>query len=248
MLKKISVAATLALALSTSAVAHSVWAGMRGGNLQICYGEGPLDDFYNPAWLKEAKGYDVNLKEAPLKVDKQGKIVLLSPDESVQIIAINSDNGFWSNTKKGPWINKAKDENKEATKGKHHSKMSVNYISQDIVFKKAKPVKIEKPKALGLEMEIIPQTDPRFLKQGDSLKVQLIYQNKPMADTEIMYDVVGNLGKSVKTDKDGFAELKVQNDGFNMIGIETSFDRADKTKADTNGYFSALTFTIMPAE
>lgn len=248
MLKKISVATTLALVLSTSAVAHSVWAGMRGGEMQICYGEGPLDDFYNPAWLKEVKGYDSSLKDASVKVDKQGKIVFLKPDENVQVISIYSDNGFWSNTKKGPWINKAKDENKEATKGKHHSKMSVNYISQDIVFGKAKPVKIEKPKALGLEMEIIPQTDPRFLKQGDSLKVQLIYQNKPMADTKIMYDVVGNLGKSVTTDKEGFAELKVQNDGFNMIGIETTFDRADKTKADTDGYFSALTFTLMPSE
>lgn len=247
MLKKISIATAL-LALGISSVnAHSVWAGMRGGELQVCYGEGPLDDFYNPTWLQSVKGYDANLNDTNVLVVQKDKKVFLKPSEKTQIIAIYSDNGYWSNTKKG-WINKAKDENKEATKGKHHSKMSVNYLSQDIVFGKSKPVKIQKPKALGLEMEIIPEVDPRFLKQGDSLKVQLIYKNKPMADTQIMYDVVNNLGKSVKTDKSGYATIKVNNDGFNMIGIETAFERTDKTKADTDGYFSALTFTIMPQE
>lgn len=248
MFKKLSIVAVLALSISTHSFAHSVWAGMRGGNLQVCYGEGPLDDFYNPSWLKAVTGYDANLNESLVIVEKKGKLVFLKPNENVQVIKIYSDNGFWSNTKKGPWVNKAKDENPEATKGKHHSKMSVNYISQDIVFGKSKPVEIKKPKALGLEMEIIPQVDPRFLKQGDNLEVQLIYKNKPMANTDIMYDVVNNLGKSVKTNKDGFATIKINNDGFNMIGIETQFDRADKTKADINGFFSALTFTLMPSE
>lgn len=126
--------------------------------------------------------------------------------------------------------------------------MSVNYISQDIVFGKSKPLKIAKPKAVGLEMEIVPEVDPRFLKQGDSLKVRLIHNNKPMVDTNVMYDVVNNLGKGVKTDKDGYATIKVSNSGFNMIGIETAFQRSDKTKADSDGYFTALTFTIMPQE
>lgn len=247
MFKKLSLA-TILVALSISgANAHSVWAGMRGGELQVCYGEGPLDDYYNPAWLESVKGYDENFNTTNVLVVQKADKVFLKPNAKTQVIAIYSDNGYWSNTKKG-WINKAKDENPEATKGKHHSKMSVNYLSQDIVFGKGKPAKIAKPKAVGLEMEIIPEVDPRFLKQGDSLKVQLIHNNKPMSDTEIMYDVVNNLGKSVKTDKNGYATIKVNNSGFNMIGIETAFPRTDKTKADTNGYFSALTFTIMPEE
>lgn len=247
MFKKLSIATILVALGISGANAHSVWAGMRGGELQICYGEGPLDDFYNPQWLESVKGFDENFNSSNVLVVQKGKKVFLKPNEKTQVIAINSDNGYWSNTKKG-WINKAKDENPEATKGKHHSKMSVNYISQDIIFGKSKALKIAKPKAVGLEMEIVPEVDPRFLKQGDSLNVRLIHNNKPMVDTNVMYDVVNNLGKGVKTDKDGYATIKVSNSGFNMIGIETAFPRSDKTKADSDGYFTALTFTIMPQE
>lgn len=247
MFKKVLLASLIIGATVAQVQAHGVWAGMRADKMQIVYGEGPLDNYYNPTWFDFAKGYTSSFGSAEVKVKKVDNKIFLQPSEDVQVIAINSENGYWSNTKKG-WINKAKDENPEATKGKQHHKMSVNYISQDIVFKGKKPIKVENPKALGLIMEIVPATDPRFLKAGDDLEIQVLYHGKPMVKTDVMPDVINHLGEVVKTDDNGKAVVKVSNNGVNMIAVETSFSRSDTTKADSDGYFTSLNFTIMPEE
>lgn len=243
MIKKLLVMSTVAILGISSANAHGVWAGMRADKMQVVYGEGPLDNFYNPKWFESVKGFDANFKPTNVMVVKENNKLFLEPCKNTQVIAIVSNNGYWSNTKKG-WVNKAKDENPEATKGKYHRKMSVNYISQNIVFKKDKPIKIEKTMPVGLEIEIVPSVDPRFLKMGDTFKVQVLHNSKPMANTEIMNDSINRLGETIKTDENGFATVKVLNNGVNMIAVETSFEREDKTKADANGFFSSLNFTI----
>lgn len=248
MLKKPALLALLMSALALPIHAHGVWAGMRADKLQVVYGEGPLDNFYNPDWFDYAKGYDQNQQKTTVTVKKEGDKLYLQPDVATQIIAINSENGYWSNTAAGPWINKAKDENPEANKGKQHHKMSVNYISQDIVLKGKKPVKVAQPKALGLAMEIVPDRDPRFLKAGDTLGIQVLYMGKPMKNIAVMPDAINHLGETVKTDNNGKAKIRVGNNGVNMIAVETSFPRKDKTKADMDGYFTSLNFTLMPEE
>lgn len=244
MLKQALFSVLLAASAASAVNAHGVWAGMRADKLQIVYGEGPLDNYYNPTWFDYAKGYNKNGQEASVNVIKKDGKLFLAPNADVQIIAINSENGYWSNTKSGAWINKAKDENPEATKGKQHHKMSVNYISQNIVLKGDKPIKIETPKALGLDMEIVPSVDPRFLNVGDTLTIQVFYQGKPMKNIDVMPDAINQLGKTVQTDENGKATITVANNGVNMIAVETAFPRKNTSKADTDGYFTSLNFTL----
>lgn len=248
-MKKILTLGVMALIglASIGSQAHGVWAGMRADKLQIVYGEGPFDNFYNPKWLGSAKGYDAQHKAQKVVLVNDDNRLFLEPKESVQVITLLSNNGYWSNTKHKGWINKAKDENPEATKGKFHTKMSVNYLSQNLVLKKSAPKKIKTPKAYGLKMEIIPSVDPRFLHAGDDLKVQVLFNGKPMKGVNVMFDAINHLGKAVKTDKKGYATVKVNNSGFNVLAVEKSFERKDKTKADADGYFSALTFTLSPS-
>lgn len=248
MFKKVLFTSIALTTCATQVFAHGVWAGMRADKMQIVYGEGPLDNFYNPEWFASAKGYNADMQDATVTVDQDGDKIYLQPDATVEIISIVSENGYWSNTNSGKWVNQAKDENPEATKGKQHHKMSVNYISQDIVLKGEKPNKIAKPQALGLEMEIVPSLDPRFLQAGDELTVQVLFQGEPMKNIAIMPDSINRLGETITTDEQGQATVTVANNGVNMIAIETAFDRDDKTKADSDAYFSSLNFTIMPSE
>lgn len=231
---------------SISVQAHGLWAGMRADKLQVVYGEGPLDNFYNPKWFAAAKGYDDKHNAQKVKVINDENRLFLEPKESIQVVTLLSNNGYWSNTKHSGWVNKAKDENPEATKGKFHTKMSVNYLSQNILFKKSAPKKIKTPKAYGLKIEIVPSVDPRFLHAGDNLKVQVLFNGKPMKGVNVMFDAINHLGEGVKTDEKGYATVKVSNNGFNMVAVETSFPRKDKTKADADGYFSSLNFTLSP--
>lgn len=238
---------TVSSLFTLTAHAHGVWAGMRADKLQIVYGEGDKDNFYNPEWLGKVSGYNSQNKPESVEVKNEHNRLFLTPQEDTQVITIISNNGYWSNTKHNGWINKAKDENPEATKGKFHTKMSVNYINQDTLFKKAKASKvIQKTKAYGLEVEIVPSVDPRFLHVGDDLKVQVLFKGNPMKHTDLMIDAIGLLGKTVKTDDQGYATVKVRNSGLNMLAVELSSPRKDKTKADADGYFSSLNFTLSP--
>lgn len=248
MVKKILFTSIALATCATQVYAHGVWAGMRADKLQIVYGEGPLDNFYNPNWFNSATGYTADMHDAVVTVNKDGDNIFLQPDDNVEIISIISDNGYWSNTNSGKWVNQAKDENSEATKGKQHHKMSVNYINQNIIFKSEKPTKIESPQATGLEMEIVPAVDPRFLQAGDKLEVQVLFQGKPMKQVAVMPDSINRLGETVTTNDDGKVTITVANNGLNMIAIETAFERKDKTKADSDAYFSSLNFTLMPTE
>lgn len=236
------------LASSAPVFAHGVWAAMRADHLQIVYGEGPLDNFYNPKWFDFAKAVDKNFKEVNLTVIQNGDILNLKPAKNAEIIIIQSENGYWSNTKSGKWLNVSKQENQEATKGKAHHKMSVNYLNQVLVLKGQKPQKIAKPQALGLPMEIVPATDPRFLKAGDTLNVQVLYQGKPLKNIDLMPDAINQLGKTIKTDNNGNATVTVANNGVNMLAVETAFARQDKSLADSDAYFSSLNFTLEPQE
>lgn len=245
-MKKILLCALLSIVAISQTSAHGVWAGMRSDNLQIVYGEGPLDNTYKPRWLESVSAYDAHFVNAGIIVEEKAGKLFLKPKANVQVIAIVSYNGYWSNTKSSGWVNKAKDENPEATKGKYHRKFSVNYINQKIVFKKDAPTKIAKTQPVGLEMEIVPMVDPRFLQQGDDLQVKVLHNGKPMADTPVMFDAINRLGETVKTNKDGVATVKVMNKGLNMVAVEASFERKDKTKADANGFFTSLNFTLAP--
>lgn len=86
MFKKLSIATILVALGISGANAHSVWAGMRGGELQICYGEGPLDDFYNPQWLESVKGFDENFNSSNVLVVQKEKKFFSSPTKKLKLL------------------------------------------------------------------------------------------------------------------------------------------------------------------
>ncbi len=235
--------------IATQVQAHGVWAGMRADNLQIVYGEGPLDNFYKPSFLQKVNAYNAKLEADKVTVTNKNDTLLLKPSATTQVISIVSDNGYWSKGSDGKMRNIPKNEHKGATMGNHYPKMSVNYISQDILFKKDKPLKIKKPHALGLTLELVPQVDPRFLKAGDKLRITVLYKGKPVAKADVMPDSINHLGETVQTNAKGEAVITVANNGVNSIAVEKVFPLTgkDKTpKADNDKIFSSLVFTIMP--
>lgn len=246
MKKALIISCILAVFGISNVYAHGIWVAMRADKLQIVFGDGPLDNRFNAKSLKGVKGYDKNGKQKKVetKVKKSGGVVTLLPEDSVQVITAQSES-YYSESKKGKWIEKSKLEAPNSKKSILFKKINVSYINQKAMIKKTQAIElIQKPQAHNFELEIVPQTDPRGLKKGDELKVLVLKSGKPLADTKVVLDLVGDYSTGVVTDQDGYATFKIRNDGLNVIATQSSNPATDPKKADEDLLFSTLAFTL----
>ncbi|MEE9263924.1 MAG: DUF4198 domain-containing protein [Vicinamibacteria bacterium] len=106
-------------------------------------------------------------------------------------------------------------------------------------------------KALGLKLEIVPQTNPYTLRPGESLPVVVLFDGQPLADVEVAGGHAGTASRRVKsvTDSNGRATLMVGESGrwylrtIHMIRLP---DNADDPEAIWESYWSTLTFAVSP--
>jgi uncharacterized GH25 family protein len=64
-------------------------------------------------------------------------------------------------------------------------------------------------KPLGLKIEIVPLSNPSTLKPGDSLAVQLLFDGKPLADTQMELAVTKGTWAKLRTDAQGKATFQL---------------------------------------
>lgn len=246
MKKVLIISFVLAVFGISGAYAHGIWVAMRADKIQIVYGDGPLDNRFNDKSLKSVKGYDQNgnKKNVETKSKKAGGAVTLLPEDSVQVITANSES-YYSESKSGKWIQKSKLEAPNSKRSMLFKKINVSYINQKVMLKKSQDiVLISKPQAHNLELEIVPQVDPRGLKKGDELKVLVLKNGKPLPDAKIVPDLVGDYSTKVITDKEGYATFKIRNDGLNVVATTSKNPATDSKKADEDSLFSTLAFTL----
>ena len=149
------------------------------------------------------------------------------------------DYGYWSNNADGEWIPKPMDAVEGSTIGTHALKYSMNYF---------KPV--TEVKALdGVLYQFVPSVDPSTLNVGDEFTVQLLNNGEPMADVDIIPDVLNHHTETIKTDENGMATVTASNGGVNVIGCEMVVPYENEgvdQKATRSKVFVSLSFTLYP--
>ncbi|MDU4960818.1 MAG: DUF4198 domain-containing protein [Sporomusaceae bacterium] len=237
----LTTAACLAMltAVAVPAQAHGVWFASRLDQVQLVLGEGFKDNAYDPAMVKELKGYDAQFAPLPITAINGGNHITIDPPQGAAVVTVAFDYGYWSNGRDGKWHNQPMDQVPGSTIGTHAIKYSVNYLGP-----------VETVKALpGLPYQIVPAVDPTRLEVGDLFTVQVLHEGKPLPNVDLIPDVVNHHTVTLKTDAAGKAVIPVANGGINVVGIELAVPYEGKDqKATRSKVFSGLSFTIYPQE
>ena len=81
--------------------------------------------------------------------------------------------------------------------------------------------------------------------------VQLLNNGEPMADVDIIPDVLNHHTETIKTDENGMATVTASNGGVNVIGCEMVVPYENEgvdQKATRSKVFVSLSFTLYPEE
>lgn len=103
--------------------------------------------------------------------------------------------------------------------------------------------------SLGHVLEIVPQQDPRSLKAGESLRVQVLFRGQPLAGAQVAAVNEGASGESGKfpvtarTDQNGMAELKLHKPGLWYARLIHTI-RMNDPEFEWHHFFSTITFTV----
>jgi uncharacterized GH25 family protein len=102
-------------------------------------------------------------------------------------------------------------------------------------------------------LEIVPLTNPASLKAGGSLKVQVLFEGKPLTKATVLGDFRGfnpagswGLAKAFycNTDKNGEVDFLPVRDGLWILKVRHAVPNQDKSEATETVYLSNLTFFV----
>ena len=101
---------------------------------------------------------------------------------------------------------------------------------------------------LGLPVEIVPETNPCELHVGDTLRVQVLFEDEPLANVRVGAGYAGVHGHHypvwVKTDAEGRAAIPLDRSGAWFVRTLHMIPSSEFEDADWQSWFSTLTFEV----
>jgi uncharacterized GH25 family protein len=101
-------------------------------------------------------------------------------------------------------------------------------------------------RVVGLPLEIVPLRSPFALKVGDTLRVRVLFHDKPLADANLGWDIPGD-GESprgtVRTDGHGEALVPIAQTGLMTIRL-THMTRPKADDYEWESFWTTLTFRV----
>jgi hypothetical protein len=101
-------------------------------------------------------------------------------------------------------------------------------------------------RVLGLPLEIVPLRDPFALRVGDTLKVRVLFRDKPLEDAHLGWQLPGDGGTprgTVRTDARGEALVPVARTGLMSIRL-THMTRPRAEQYEWESFWTTLTFRV----
>ncbi|OCP07168.1 MULTISPECIES: DUF4198 domain-containing protein [unclassified Ensifer] len=230
-------AAGLLIAAATPASSHGAWIAERWGTLAVVYGHGPADEAYDPAKVKSVSALGEDGKAIPVTVEPAKDHAVLKLDSEPALVALEFDNGYWSEGADGKWVNQPKNEVPGAKQASHSIKYSIALVHAhgDLPAFPAQP------------LQIVPLDNPIGLKPGEKFRVRLLLDGKPLEGKEITLDYAGLPDLvSEKTDANGEAEVTLRNAGVNILAVSHAIPLDGNEAADKKGLTATLTFVAEP--
>ncbi len=239
LLRAVLLSASLLTLFAERANAHAVWVAQRLDELAVILGHGVSDESYDTGKVKDVKAMTAQGAAAKVEVEVRAKNVVLKPADDAAVVSLVFDNGFWTQKADGEWVNEGKSKYPGAKSGGHYVKHVVSVL---------KPLAGE-AKPQGLALELVPLSDPLAKKAGDTLKVRLLLDGKPLSGAELTPDYASDPdGKGPMTDAKGEADIVVRNNGLNVIVANHTVKLTGDPEADEIGHTATLSFMIFDKE
>lgn len=222
---------------SSSVLAHGLWTEERRGNIEVVYGHGAEDNAFKAEKISGAWAYDAAGKMIPVTVERLADHARLQPLKKPAVLGVALDNGAWSKTPEGQWINQGRSQVPNSTQSLHTYKYSVAIYAEDAKL----------PALDQLKLVIVPEVDPLKVGPGKPLPVRVLVDGKPMKGVELIGDYRSAPHEvSAVTDAEGRAQVTVRNEGLNIISAEVSLPVENDADIATRGLFTSLTFLGEP--
>jgi uncharacterized GH25 family protein len=100
---------------------------------------------------------------------------------------------------------------------------------------------------LHLPIEIVPAVNPYKLKQGDNLKVTVLFRGKPLPDAELAWSFPGmgeKFAGTTKTGNNGTADIPLTRNGPYVIRL-THMEWVKKKTHEWESFWASLTFKVL---
>lgn len=222
---------------SSSALAHGLWTEQRRGNIEVVYGHGAEDDAFNAEKISGAWAYDAAGRMIPVTVERLSDHARLKPLKAPAALGVALDNGAWSKTPNGKWVNQGRSQVPDSSESLHTYKYSLAIYGEGARL----------PDLSALKLVILPETDPLKVSPGKPLPVRVLADGKPLAGVELVGDYRGAPHQvSAKTDAEGRAQVVVRNEGLNIISAAVYLPVENDPNIERRGLFTSLTFLGEP--
>lgn len=101
-------------------------------------------------------------------------------------------------------------------------------------------------RALGLELELVPERNPYELKAGESLPVRLLYHGKPLAGALLVAMPAESPDAKVsgRSDKQGRAELRLDRPGLWLVKSVHMVPAPKDSGAEWESFWASVTFEL----
>lgn len=218
--------------LSATVAAHDVWIVPDGGDhgYQLVYGHPGELEGYEPGKVEGVTAYDKNGTVQNVTSGVLDGKVRIKTGADIALIAVDFDNGFWTEGPDKKYANKPKWEIADPRSSSHSKKFNKNILAWNSSF----------GKPLGTELEIVPLTNPLQLKPGEKLSVQVLYRSRPLAGTEVQ--IMGDKEPYV-TDAKGIASVPIQKTDYQYIVVSHKEETKSNPNADMLSLSANLVFT-----
>ncbi len=201
--------------MGQSALAHVIWfESVNDRQYEIFYGH-PEENAPEPFVIEKfqkATAYDANQNVIASTTSFEDGRFFVNTESSPSILTAFYDNGFWRENADGSFDNITQEE-AEATNYENTSqfvKYAKGIFDKDAVF----------DQNFGLPLEIVPLENPLALDQGDTLGLQVYFQNTLINDPLVEY-----LGETISLDGNGTAFIPIGSSGLEVI--EASYTDVD---------------------
>lgn len=237
-LSKPVLALTLFSALFVGQVsAHGLWTEQRRGNIEVVYGHGAEDSPFKAQKISGAWAFDPQGRMIPVTVQRLDDHARLQPLKPPALISVALDNGMWTRSPDGKWINQGRSQVPGGTDSTHTFKYSVAIYEQGARL----------PAFDKIDFVIVPQADPLTVGVGKPLPVRVLVDGKPASGIKLIGDYRGAPHEvSAETDAEGRANVPVRNEGLNIIAAQTTVPVKGNADIAERGLFTSLTFVGEP--
>ena len=161
-------------------------------------------------------------------------------DDGHALLAARYDNGFWIKTADGVYRNATRRLGPDAAESMWSVKFAKALTGPDAPWEKV----------LGQILEIVPLSDPARAKPGQTLRLKILFQGKPLAGAEVERGdgVTAMAEKDIPrfvTDADGVASVPIVKAGAHLLVIDhKTSPSATPDQANADLFNATLWFSI----